>query len=124
MTTWIGALPVAVLAAMLAACSESKRDVPPTEQLVHSSDSGVASGELGRHPYRCRDGTKLFVDYKDNGLQIDLRRTADGPPTTLTAPAQGLQYVGDTASATFKGPQLMIEEGDGRTQTCVKEGSQ
>lgn len=42
---------------------------------------------------------------------------------TLTAPAQGLQYVGDTATATFKGSQLTIVEGNGRTRTCKREGS-
>jgi hypothetical protein len=33
---------------------------------------------MGRHPYRCSDGEPLFVDYKDNGLQIDLRRSSRG----------------------------------------------
>jgi hypothetical protein len=75
---------------------------------------------MGRHPYRCSDGEPLFVDYKDNGLQIDLRRSGSGPPMTLTAPAQGLQYVGETATATFKGSQLTIVEGDGRTRTCER----
>jgi hypothetical protein len=42
---------------------------------------------------------------------------------TLTAPAQGLQYVGETATATFKGSQLTIVEGDGRTRTCEQEGT-
>jgi hypothetical protein len=64
---------------------------------------------MGRHPYRCSDGEPLFVDYKDDGLQIDLRRSGNGPPMTLTAPAQGLQYVGETATATFKGSQLTIK---------------
>jgi hypothetical protein len=71
---------------------------------------------MGRHPYRCSDGEPLFVDYKDNGLQIDLRRSGNGPPMTLTAPAQGLQYVGETATATFKGSQPIVE-GEGRTRT-------
>ena len=44
-------------------------------------------------------------------------------PVTLTAPAQGLQYVGETATATFKGTQLTIVEGDGRTRICEREGT-
>ena len=78
---------------------------------------------LGRHPYRRSDGEPLFVDYKDSGLQIDLRRSNKGPPMTLTAPAQGLQYVGETATATFQGSLLTIVEGDGRTRTCEREGT-
>jgi hypothetical protein len=68
---------------------------------------------MGRDPYRCSDGEPLFVDYKDNGLQIDLRRFSSAVPMTLTAPAQGLQYVGKTATATFKGSQLTVVEGEG-----------
>ena len=82
----IRVLPALILVAGLAACSESKPQAPPTEQQIHSSDSAVATGEMGRHPYRCSNGEPLFVDYKDNGLQIDLRRTNNGPPMTLTAP--------------------------------------
>ncbi|QHD69597.1 hypothetical protein GS397_22845 [Sphingobium yanoikuyae] len=118
------ALPALVFVAGLAACSESKQPAPPTEQQIHSSDSGVASGEMGRHPYRCSDGKPLFVDFKDSGLQIDLRRSSGGQPITLTAPAQGLQYIGDNATATFKGSQLTIEEGDGPARTCAREGTQ
>ena len=44
-------------------------------------------------------------------------------PMMLTAPAQGLQYVGETATATFKGSQLTIVEGDGRTRICEQEGT-
>ena len=123
MTNWKQVLPALVVVAGLAACSENKKPAPPTEQQIHSSDSGVATGEVGRHPYRCSDGQPLFVDYKDGGLRIDLRRSNSGPPMTLTAPFQGLQYVGDTATATFKGAQLTIVEGDGRTRTCEREGT-
>jgi hypothetical protein len=123
MRSWKRALPGLVFVGGLVACSESKPPAPPTEQQIHSSDSAVTTGELGRHPYRCSDGEPLLVDYKDSGLQIDLRRTNRGPPMTLTAPAQGLQYVGETATATFKGSQLTIVEGDGRTRTCEREGT-
>lgn len=116
-------LPALILVVGLAACTESKPPTPPTEQQIHSSDSAVATGEMGRHPYRCSDGEPLFVDFKDNGLQIDLRRSNSGPPMTLTAPAQGLQYIGETATATFKGSQLTIVEGDGRTRICEREGT-
>lgn len=122
MRTWKVALSCLSLAG-LAACSESKLPAPPTEQQIHSSDSAVATGELGRHRFRCTDGEPLFVDYRADGLQIDLRRSNSGSPMTLTAPAQGLQYVGDTATATFKGSQLTIVEGNGRTRTCKREGS-
>src|SRR3546814_2677506 len=49
-------LPALILVVGLAACTESKPPAPPTEQQIHSSDSAVATGEMGRHPYRCSDG--------------------------------------------------------------------
>ena len=116
-------LPALILVIGLAACTESKPPAPPTEQQIHSSDSAVATGEMGRHPYRCSDGEPLFVDYKDNGLQIDFRRSSSAVPMTLTAPAQGLQYVGETATATFKGSQLTVVDGEGRTRICEREGT-
>ena len=122
MTNWTTIMPALALIAGTAACSDSKEPAPPTEQQIHSLDSGVSTGEMGRHPYRCSDGKPLFVDYKDNGLQIDLRWSTNGPSITLTAPAQGLQYVGDKITATFKGAQLTIVEGDGEIRTCVREG--
>ena len=72
-------LPAVILVVGLAACSERKPPAPPTEQQIHSSDSAVATGEMGRHRYRCSDGEPLFVDYKDNGLQIDYKATTDKP---------------------------------------------
>ncbi|KAJ8138015.1 hypothetical protein OY671_008771, partial [Metschnikowia pulcherrima] len=106
-----------------AACTEGKPPAPPTERQIHSSDSAVATGEMGRQPYRCSDGEPSFVDFKDNGSQIDLRPSNSGSPMTSTAPAQGSQYVGETATATFKGSQLTVVEGDGRTRTCEREGT-
>jgi hypothetical protein len=115
-------LPALILFVGLAS-TKNTPPAPPTEQQIHSSDSAVATGEMGRHPYRCSDGEPLFVDYKDNGLQIDLRRSSSAVPMTLTAPAQGLQYVGETATATFKGSQLTVVDGEGRTRICEREGT-
>jgi hypothetical protein len=120
MMIWKRALPVVI--AGLAACSESRQPSGPTEQQIHSSDNVLANREVGLHPYRCTDGEPLFVDYSDDGLQINLRQSAKGPPMSLAAPAQGQPYAGKTATAIVKGPQLMIIKDDGRTRTCEREG--
>lgn len=93
----------ACLLLALSACSEQPQKGPPTEQEIHAGDSGVASGAPGRHCYRCDDDQTLIVDYKDQGLTVEFRRDARAVPAVLTAPMQGLQYVGEAESATFAG---------------------
>lgn len=107
----------------LSGCSEEPRKAPPTEQEIHASDSGDGSGTPGRHPYRCDDKRPLLVDFTKEGLALELRRHPDAAPIVLTAPAPGLQYVGDTMSATFSGNELKIEEADKRPVLCRKATS-
>jgi hypothetical protein len=104
-------------------CSEQPRKGPPTEQEIHASDSGDASGTPGRHPYQCDDDRTLLVDFRDEGLTLELRPDARAVPIVLTAPAPGLQYVGDTMSATFTGNEIKIEEAGKRPVLCRKETS-
>ncbi|MBA4027269.1 MAG: hypothetical protein C0473_03410 [Cyanobacteria bacterium DS3.002] len=122
MTAWKFAIPVLLLFVGLATCSEGNPPTLPNEQQLHSSDGVAASGETAWHPFRCSEGEPLFVSYKDNGLRIDVRAALGEPPITLTAPAQGLQYVGETATAVFKGSELIIEVGDGPRRTCTRKG--
>ena len=104
-------------------CSEQPRKAPPTEQEIHAGDSGDASGTPGRHPYRCDDSRPLLVDFKDEGLTLELRRDGSAGPIVLTAPAPGRQYFGDTMSATFAGNEIKIEEADRGPVRCRKETS-
>lgn len=101
-------------------CTEQPRKSPPTEQEIHASDSGDASGIPGRHPYRCDNDRQLLVDFKNKGLTIELRSEGNMRPVVLNAPAQGLQYVGDTMSVTFLPNALEIEEHDKPAVRCSK----
>jgi hypothetical protein len=107
----------------LTACSEQPPTKPPTEQEIHANDSADASGTPGRHPYRCDDKRMLLIDFKAEGLTLEIRRDTETAPIVLTAPAQGLQYVGDTASATFSGNEIRIEEAKKPTLLCTKATS-
>ncbi|MBB3588424.1 hypothetical protein [Sphingomonas sp. BK481] len=113
----------ACLLLALSACSEQPQKGPPTEQEIHAGDSGVASGVPGRHLYRCDDDQTLIVDYKDQGLTVVFRRDARAVPAVLTAPMQGLQYVGEAESATFAGNQIKIEAPGKRPVLCTKENA-
>ena len=108
---------------VLVDCSEQPQKGPPSEQEIHAADSGVPSGAPGRHLYRCDDDRPLLVDFKDQGLTVELRRDADARAMVLTAPVQGLQYVGDAESATFAGNQIKIEAPGKRPVLCTKENA-
>ncbi|MEG8219361.1 hypothetical protein [Sphingobium psychrophilum] len=56
-------------------------------------------------------------------MALELRRNANAAPIILTAPAPGLQYVGDMMSATFSGNEIKIEEADKRPVLCRKATS-
>ncbi|NIJ18308.1 hypothetical protein [Sphingobium vermicomposti] len=117
----IGITGIALVLA--SSCSEQPRKGPPTEQEIHANDSGDASGTPGRHPYRCDDDRPLLVDFKNEGLTLELRRHGNPAPVVLTAPAPGLQYVGDTMSATFAGNEIKIEEAGKPPVLCRKATS-
>src|SRR3546814_14180847 len=68
-----------------------------------------------------RSDRPLLVDFKNEGLTLELRRDGNVTPVVLTAPAAGLQYVGDTMSAMFSGNELKIEEGDKPPVLCRKD---
>ncbi|VVT09079.1 conserved hypothetical protein [Sphingomonas sp. EC-HK361] len=109
------------LALASSGCTEQPRKGPPTEQEIHAGDSGVASRVPGRHLFRCTDRRELLVDFKDEGLAIELRWSAGTKPIVLTAPMQGLQYVGEATSATFAGSELTIEAAGKPSIRCRKE---
>ncbi|RVT93101.1 hypothetical protein [Sphingomonas crocodyli] len=114
---------LALFAAMtpaLGGCSKPKDPPPPSEAQVHSIDSGMESGEIGWHPYRCSDGKPLLVEFKDNGLQISLRGPKMANSITLSAPAQGLQYVGDASTATLAGAKLILAGAGVGDRTCMR----
>ena len=101
-------------------CVEEKKPRVPTEEEIHSRDFETASRVRGRHLYMCDDKESLFVDFKDNGLTLELRSEEQGPVQTLSAPSQGLQYIGAANSATMTGNELQLVDAQGRTRVCRK----
>lgn len=121
--SWIGGVGIGAML-MLPSCSEPPQKRSPTEQEIHAGDSAVPSGKPGRHLYQCDDDRTLLVDFEDKGLTVELRRDAGASATVLTAPSQGLQYVGDAISATFSGNEIKVEAARKRPVICRKVTSQ
>jgi hypothetical protein len=102
----------------LLGCSGPAKPPEPTEAEIHADEKQ----RLAWHPYRCGDGTTAFIKFKDDGLRIDLKISSRGERTvSLTAPAAGLQFVGDQSTATLKGSRLTLSgTGAGGNRSCER----
>lgn len=110
----------ACLVLALSACSAQPRQSPPSEEELHAGD-GEGNRTPVRHLYHCNDGRERLVDFKNEGLTIEVRRDAQAPPVILTAPTQGRPYVGKSIRATFDGSELKLEAPTETLVICTKE---
>lgn len=106
---------------VLAACSDERKPSTPTEQELHAKDGFEGGGVRGRHLFACDDGKMIFVDFKDQGLTLEIRERDAGPPLVLTAPSQGLQFVGEGATVTITAGGLRLDPAEGRTRSCRRK---
>lgn len=111
---------IGVAAGIVAGCSSEPETRAPTEQELHADDRAAPGGVKGRHVFRCDDGGRLLVDYKDQGLTIEVRDDENAAPLALTAPAQGLQYQGETGAATFLKGKLYLRSSKGEERLCTR----
>jgi hypothetical protein len=114
----IGALGGFSILLIAAACSGPGKPSAPTEAEIHADEKQ----RLAWHPYRCDDGGTVFVEFADDGLRINV-----GPvpgkkkAVSLTAPAAGLQYVGEQSTATLKGSRLILAGSEvGGSRSCER----
>lgn len=106
------------LVATTAACDGSPSEPPPPgEEVVHSGDTNLRGGRVGQHQYLCMGGERPLVEFGEGGLRVRVAFPGE-PALALTAPAQGLQYVGEQASATVEGGRLDIQRVDGSRLSC------
>ncbi|WP_348656792.1 hypothetical protein [uncultured Sphingobium sp.] len=98
---------------------------------VGACSSGDSNGQLSpddqallrdreaHHEFQCNDGSLLHAAYRDEGLVMILSGPAQPQPVRLTAPAQGLTYVGESITATITNRVLRISETDRPERTCT-----
>lgn len=86
------------LAPALLGCSPA----PDDRETTGASDR-LKPAFIGEHFYECPDGSRLDVDFLDDGLTLDIKTRPDSAPVRVTAPASGLTYVGDNLNVTISG---------------------
>ncbi len=104
----------------LPGCSSEQPGRVPTEQEIHADDRGIG-GVSGRHVFNCDDGSRLLVDYKQEGLTLELRDTESQRPMVLTAPSQGLQFRGEAGTVTIVTGGLRFRSTEGLERTCKRQ---
>jgi len=93
-------------------------------------DSGDRAGQkdvfarspIGSHLYACSNGSKVEVDFLNDGLTIDLRTLPNGAPERLSAPASGVPFVGENVNVALSdGARMTVIRTDAKTVTCRRE---
>ncbi|AZI36097.1 hypothetical protein [Caenibius tardaugens] len=76
----------------------------------------------GTHIFTCGNGTKVRVDFVDNGLTIDFVSLPDGKTERLTSPAAGVTYFGDTMNLAISSGSIVVIRPDTGSQVCHRDG--
>ena len=107
------------VAVVLAALSASACSSGDGNGQLSPDDQALLREREAHHEFECNDGSLLHAAYRDEGLVMILSGPAQPQPVRLTAPAQGLTYVGEGITATITNRVLRINETDRPKRTCT-----
>jgi hypothetical protein len=113
-------ISIVAIVAGFSACSGDPEQMPTSERDIHASQIQDGSAPSGRHPYQCTDGRSRFVDFKNEGLTMEVRKSYEGEPLVLNAPAQGFQYRSANLSAHFRNTNLVLVTSEGAKVVCER----
>lgn len=75
---------------------------------------------VASHTYRCEGGDVLYIDFLADETSINVRRAPSGRSLRLTAPAQGLAFVGDGMNLTLAGKDIKLDEPKKSSRICKR----
>jgi hypothetical protein len=104
----------------LIGCSAEQPEQVPSEQELHAAEVG-GRGVVGRHHFMCENGTTLLVDFKAEGLGLQIRESETARPATLTAPSPGRPFVGEHSFAVIGRGKLVYRRGAEPVLTCARQ---
>lgn len=108
------------LAGLLAGCSESDQADTSNTSTNTTLPIQMPHAIVASHTYRCTGGDVLYVDFLADGTSINAKRRPSGPLLRLTAPSQGLAYVGDGMNLTLNGRDIKIDEPKKPSRMCKR----
>lgn len=108
------------LAGQLAGCSASDQADTSNTSTKTTAPIQMPPAIVASHTYRCTGGEVLYVDFLQDGTSLNVKRSISGPSLRLTAPAQGLAYVGDGMNLTLNGKDIKIDEPKKPSRLCKR----
>jgi hypothetical protein len=111
-----------LLSLWIVACSD-KPGAKPVANMATASPAPSAAMPppiAETHSYRCDDDSTLIIDFLADGTTLLLRRNGAARPLTLTAPARGLDFIGERAAVTVTGRSIVLSEKNAVARTCVR----
>lgn len=121
--TWRTTLVVfaPILASVTSACSEQPKHRAPTEEQIHAEAVSMRARHVGTHRFQCDDGTLLLVDFRNDGMTLEIRNAPKSAPLMLTASRQGAPYIGRGAKAMMKERDLELIQAGGARRVCIRQ---
>lgn len=113
-------LLAASFAGLLVGCSESDQADASNSVTNTTLDVQIPPAIIASHTYRCAGGDVLYVDFLQDGTSINVKRWPSGPSLRLTAPSQGLTYVGDGMNLTLNGKDIKIDGPKKASRICKR----
>ncbi|AMG76525.1 hypothetical protein [Sphingopyxis granuli] len=108
------------LAGLLAGCSESDQADTSNMSANTTLPIQMPPAIVASHTYRCTGGNVLYVDFLADGTSINVKQRPSGPSLRLTAPSQGLTYVGDGMNLALNGKDIEIDEPKKPSRMCKR----
>ncbi|PCE40310.1 MULTISPECIES: hypothetical protein [Sphingomonadaceae] len=104
----------------LAGCSEPDQTNARNAATNTTASIQMPPAIVASHTYRCVGGDVLYIDFLADETSINVKRGPTGPSLRLTAPAQGLAYVGDGMNLTLNGKDIKLDEPKKPSRTCKR----
>lgn len=113
-------LMAAPVAGVLVGCSKPDQSNASNAAANMTVPMRMPPAIVASHTYRCVGGEVLYVDFLADETSINVKRGPTGRSLRLTAPAQGLAYVGDGMNLTLDGKDIKLDEAKKPSRMCKR----
>lgn len=121
-------LPLAAalaVSALLSGCNSQPENItaagaadPDANAIATAPPVKLPPAMVSSQAYRCKDNSLVYIDIFADNVTAMVRKTKEGDPTPLAAPAAGQPYVGGGYTVSGTGKTLTVTQPGGSAQAC------